>query len=234
MIETTTVTVLFTDIVGSVSMRQHQGETTAHKIMNTHNDLVRQQLAQYAGREVKTIGDSFMVAFDSARKAVECAIGIQRALHDHNRDPSAHPVKVRIGLHTGEAILDGGDLFGTSVDAAARIMARAGEEQILVSDVVKTVLGAAKEFDFTDHARVRLKGFPDRWRLWEVTWRPESDPVSAPAAVAAKETVEPASAQGRTPYVGRSEERSLLRQAVEPRDGRRRWRRAHRRGSRSG
>ena len=64
MTETTTVTVLFTDVVGSTSMRQHQGETAAHAIMNAHNDLVRQQMGQHAGREVKTIGDSFMAAFE--------------------------------------------------------------------------------------------------------------------------------------------------------------------------
>lgn len=228
MTETTTVTVLFTDVVGSVSMRQHQGETTAHGIMNAHNDLVRQQISQCAGREIKTIGDSFMVAFDSARKAVECAIGIQRALDDYNHQHPTHPVKVRIGLHTGEAILAGDDLFGSSVDAAARIMARAEGEQILVSDVVKTVLGAAKDIGFSGQTRVRLKGFPDRWRLWEVAWRPEpvpiqtstaepSDAATSCAGATTREAIgnEAAFGVGRTPYVGRSEERSLLRQAVD-------------------
>ena len=215
MTETTTVTVLFTDVVGSTNMRQHQGETTAHAIMNAHNDLVRQQMGQHAGREVKTIGDSFMAAFDSARKAVECAIGIQRSLDDYNRRHPTHPIKVRVGLHTGEAILAGGDLFGTSVDAAARIMAKADGEQILVSDVVRTVLGAAKDLGFRDHARVRLKGFPDRWRLWEVSWRPEEDATEVSKAGANLAGAEAASGTGRTPYVGRSEERSLLRQAVD-------------------
>ncbi len=228
MTETTTVTVLFTDVVGSVGMRQHQGEAAAHAIMNTHNDLVRQQLAQHAGREVKTIGDSFMVAFDSARKAVECAIGIQRALHDYNHQHPVHAVKVRIGIHTGEAILVGDDLFGTSVDAAARIMARAEGEQILVSDVVKTVLGASKDVVFGAQTRVRLKGFPERWRLWEVAWRPEPVPIQPtipeiPTAIpsaAATTTgnvsgIEAPFGMGRTPYIGRSEERSLLRQAVD-------------------
>ena len=139
---------------------------------------VRRQIGEHAGQEVKTIGDSFMVAFDSARKAVECALGVQRALHDYNRRHPAHPVKVRIGLHTGEAIRDGNDLFGTSVDAAARIMAQADGEQILVSDILKSVLGAAKDLEFKDRKRVRLKGFTERWRLWEVIWRPEADAPS--------------------------------------------------------
>jgi class 3 adenylate cyclase/tetratricopeptide (TPR) repeat protein len=209
MTETTTVTVLFTDVVGSTRLRQHQGETAAHGIMNEHNEIVRRQIGEHAGQEVKTAGDSFMVAFDSARKAVECAVSVQRALHDYNRTQPAQGVKVRIGLHTGEAIRAGNDLFGTSVDAAARIMAKAGGEQILVSDVLKSILGAAKDLSFKDHKRVQLKGFPERWRLWEVAWRSEAEAVAAEALAAGVP-----SGTGRTPYVGRSEERSLLRQAV--------------------
>jgi class 3 adenylate cyclase len=207
MTETTTVTVLFTDVVGSTRLRQHEGETAAHAIMNEHNEIVRRQIGEHAGQEVKTAGDSFMVAFDSARKAVECAVSVQRALHDYNGRHPAHPVKVRIGLHTGEAIRAGNDLFGTSVDAAARIMAKADGEQILVSDVLKSILGAAKDLGFKDHKRVQLKGFPERWRLWEVTWRPEAVAGEAVANAVPSGT-------GRTPYVGRAEERALLRQAV--------------------
>lgn len=207
MNETTTVTVLFTDVVGSTRLRQHQGETAAHEIMNEHNEIVRRQIGQHAGQEVKTAGDSFMVAFDSARKAVECAVSVQRALFDYNCRHPGHPVKVRIGLHTGEAIRAGNDLFGTSVDAAARIMAKADGEQILVSDVLRSILGAAKDLGFKNHKRVQLKGFPERWRLWEVAWRPENETVAVV-------TAEVSSDLGRTPYIGRLEERSLLRQAL--------------------
>ena len=210
MTETTTVTVLFTDVVGSTRLRQHQGEKAAHEIMNEHNEIVRQQIGEHSGQEVKTTGDSFMVAFDSARKGVECAVGVQRALHDYNRRHPVHPVKVRIGLHTGEAIRAGNDLFGTSVDAAARIMAKADGEQILVSDTLKSILGAAKDLGFKDHKRVRLKGFAERWRLWEVTWRSESEAVASEAIAAGMP-----SGAGRTPYVGRSEERAVLRCAVD-------------------
>src|SRR5204863_9784787 len=137
-------------------------------------------------QEIKTAGDSFMVAFDSARKAVECAVSIQRALHDYNsRNPT--PINIRIGIHTGEAIRAGSDLFGTSVDAAARIMAKADGEQILVSDVVRTVLGAAKDVGFKDYKRVQLKGFPERWRLWEVTWRSKLDAAAAGGVSASAE-----------------------------------------------
>jgi len=198
---------MFTDVVGSVDLRQHHGETVAHQIMSAHDAVVRGQIAEHAGQEIKTTGDSFMVAFDSARKAVECAVGIQRGLASHNRGHPRQTVTVRIGLHTGEAIRSGQDLLGSNIDAAARIMARAEGEQILVSDILKAVLGAAKDLGFTDRKRVRLKGFTERWRLWEVAWRtPQDTPVD-------KSSPEPA--DGRTPYVGRSEERASLRRLVE-------------------
>ena len=160
MTETTTTTVLFTDVVGSVRLRQQHGEKAAHAIMNAHENIVRQQIAEHAGQEIKTTGDSFMVAFDSARKAVECAVDIQRGLAAYNRSHPTQPVKVRIGLHTGEAIRSGNDLLGGSVDAAARIMARAEAEQILVSDVLKAVLGAAKDLSFKDQSACSSKASP--------------------------------------------------------------------------
>ncbi len=202
MAETTTVTVLFTDVVGSTGIRTGRGDTAAHVIMSTHNDLVRVEIEKHAGHEVKTIGDSFMVAFDSARRAVECAIAVQRSLADHNRRNPGEPVVVRIGLHTGEAISEGGDLFGSSIDAAARIMSRAEGEQILVSDVLKAVMGAAKEIQFADRGRFRLKGFPDRWHLFEIAWR-QDEP--APTAIELDQT----------PFVGRPEERDRLRKLLD-------------------
>ena len=69
--ETATVTILFTDVVGSTSLRQRHGEKAAHVIMSAHEGIIREQLGTHAGQEIKTIGDSFMIAFDSARKAVE-------------------------------------------------------------------------------------------------------------------------------------------------------------------
>jgi class 3 adenylate cyclase/tetratricopeptide (TPR) repeat protein len=209
MSETVTITVLFTDIVGSTTLRQRHGERAAHEIMATHSEIVRRQISEYAGHEIKTIGDSFMASFESAHKAVECAVAMQRALDEHNRRNPEGPVRVRIGLHTGEAIRMNNDLFGTNVDAAARIMAKAGAEEILVSDILKSVLGASRDFGFKDRKRVALKGFPDRWRLWEVTWRPETDPRAEEPAVA-----ESPGTPGRTPYVGRAEELAALRQAV--------------------
>jgi class 3 adenylate cyclase/tetratricopeptide (TPR) repeat protein len=197
-----TVTVLFTDVVGSTSLRTGRGDAAAHEVIHAHFDLVRQQIAQHSGQEVKTIGDSFMVAFASARKAVECAVAVQRALEEHNRRHPDQEVQVRIGLNTGEAIREEGDLFGSAVDAAARIIAKAEGGQILVSETVRAVIGSVKDLQFVDRGRFRLKGFPERWRLYEVAWRKEA-PIAGPTVVE------------RTPFVGREAERADLRRLLD-------------------
>jgi class 3 adenylate cyclase/tetratricopeptide (TPR) repeat protein len=197
-----TVTVLFTDVVGSTSMRTGRGDAAAQEIIHAHFDLVRHQIEQHSGQEVKTIGDSFMVAFASARKAVECAMAVQKALEEHNRRRPDQQVQVRIGLNTGEAIREEEDLFGSAVDAAARIMAKAEGGQILVSETVRAVIGSAKDLQFVDRGRFRLKGFPERWRLYEVVWRKEA-PTAGPAVAE------------RTPFVGREAERAELRRLLD-------------------
>jgi len=200
MTSTATVTVLFTDVVGSTSMRTGRGDAAAQEIIHAHFDLVRQQIEQHSGQEVKTIGDSFMVAFASARKAVECAVAVQRALEESG----GLGVQVRIGVNTGEAIQEAGDLFGSAVDAAARIMAKAEGGQILVSETVRAVIGSAKDLQFVDRGRFRLKGFPERWRLYEVAWQEARAPMAVVPAL-----VE------RTPFVGREAERVDLRRLLD-------------------
>src|SRR2546427_8739247 len=126
-----TVTLLFTDVEKSTDLRTSRGDETAHALLQTQGELVRAQIGEHGGHEVKSMGDGFMVAFASARSAVDCAVGIQRRLDENNRPraPEDH-IRVRIGLNTGEVIHENGDLFGEAVNAAARIMAKATGGQI--------------------------------------------------------------------------------------------------------
>jgi class 3 adenylate cyclase/tetratricopeptide (TPR) repeat protein len=197
-----TVTVLFTDVEGSTDLTTRRGDEAAQAILRTQRELVRRQVEQHCGHEVKSLGDGFMVAFASARKAVACAVGIQRALEQHNREHADQQVQVRIGLNTGEAIQEEADLFGEAVNAAARIAAKAKGGQILLSDTVRGVLGRAKDVELVDRGRFRLKGFPERWRLYEVVWRKEA-PTAGPIVVE------------RTPFVGREGERAELRRLLD-------------------
>ena len=140
-----------------------------------------------------------------ARSAVGCAVGIQRRLEEGNRAAPEDHVRVRIGLNTGEVVKQDGDLFGEAVNAAARIMAKATGGQILVSETVRAVLGHGGDTELLDRGRFRMKGFPERWRLFEVLWRSKEEPAAAVAPVLAE----------RTPYVGREEERAELRRLME-------------------
>ncbi len=197
-----TVTVLFTDVEGSTGLTTRQGDERARDVLRAHEELVRQQVEEHGGREVKAIGDGFMVAFASARRAVACAVGIQRALEEHNqRQPPDEQVQVRIGLNTGEAIREEADLFGEAVNAAARIAAKARGGQILISEAARAVMGRAKDVQLVDRGRFRLKGFPERWHLFEVVW--QGEPAAAPALVE------------RTPFVGREVERAELRRLLD-------------------
>src|SRR5213596_2461225 len=199
------VTVLFTDIVGSAALKTSQGYAAAQEIVRGHFNLLRQQVESHGGREIKTLGDGLMATFVSPRSALTSAIGMQRALAEGNRaKPPEQQVQVRVGLNAGEAIREDGDIFGSTVDAAARICAKAAGGQILASETVRGIVGAAKDLQFRDRGRFRLKGFPERWRLLEVAWQQEAPVVTAGPVLAE-----------RTPYVGREAERAELRRLME-------------------
>jgi len=190
------VTILFTDVEASTDLRTRHGDQVAQELLRGHEELVRSQVTVHGGVEVKALGDGFMMAFGSVRRALACAVAIQRALADRRLD--LPDVQVRIGVNTGEVVHEGDDLYGQAVHAAARIAAKAHGGEILVSEIVKQLAGTRPDLTFRDRGRYHLKGFPDRFRLFEVVW---SDEESAPA---------PGAFAARTPYVGRVAERTEL------------------------
>src|SRR5688500_8609045 len=117
------LTILFSDVEGSTDLRTTRGDTAAQRILQAHEAIIRACVADHDGWEVKALGDGFMVAFASARKALACAQEIQQRLGEHNRVSLGDEVHVRIGINTGEVIVEGDDLFGQAVNAAARIAA---------------------------------------------------------------------------------------------------------------
>jgi class 3 adenylate cyclase/pimeloyl-ACP methyl ester carboxylesterase len=158
------VTILFTDMEGSTAMTQQLGDDRAQDLVREHNTAVRDALKAHAGREIKHTGDGIMASFASARGAVDCAIAIQRSL------AVGDSVRVRIGLNAGEPVAEEQDLYGTSVQLAARVCAEANGGEILVSNVVRE-LAAGKGFLFNDRGESALKGFEDPVKLYEVRWR---------------------------------------------------------------
>jgi class 3 adenylate cyclase len=165
-----TVSILFTDIENSTAMFEKLGDLRAHEILHEHNAIIREQLAAHQGFEVKTIGDGFMVAFSSARRALLCAIAIQRALavwRDKNRDD---PIHVRIGLHTGEAIKEAGDFYGKTIILASRIAAEANGGEILVSSTLKDMIDSAGDLRFEECREVELQGLAGLHRIHKAKW----------------------------------------------------------------
>jgi class 3 adenylate cyclase len=108
-----------------------------------------------------------------------------------------------MGLNTGEVVREQDDLFGETVNAAARVAAKAKGGQVLISEATKGVLGRAQDVQIVDRGRFRLKGFPERWHLFEVVWQEEPPAATAPLLVE------------RTPFVGREAERAELRQCLD-------------------
>ena len=131
--------VMFTDIVGYTAMSQRD-EKNALKVLENHNNMLRPIFAKHRGSEVKTIGDSFMVEFASALEATECAIDIQQMLAQANKDPKDSPIEVRIGLHLGDVIGRGNDIFGDAVNIASRIRPLAEPGGICLSEEVYSAI----------------------------------------------------------------------------------------------
>jgi class 3 adenylate cyclase len=162
-------TILFTDVEGSTALTQRVGDARAREVLRPHERIVREALQTHGGAEVKTMGDGFMASFASATRALECAIAMQRAFAEYN-ETAQEPIRMRIGLNAGEPIAEEKDLFGTAVNMAARIAAKAEGGEILASDVVRQLV-AGKGFLFGDRGEVELRGFEEAVRLYEVRWR---------------------------------------------------------------
>lgn len=151
-------TVFFTDIVGSTSMTQRLGDERSMEVLEVHDMIVRDALKVTGGREVKHTGDGIMAAFLSAASAIRCSMDVQNQLGRHNRENPHLPLQVRIGLAAGEPVERQNDLFGSTVQLAARLCAQAEPEQILVSNAVAE-LCLGKGLSFRDLGTVSLKGF---------------------------------------------------------------------------
>ena len=185
-----TVTLLFSDIEGSSRLTERLGDDRWMDLLGIHNTIVRAQLDEHGGYEVKSQGDGFMVAFPTARQAVMCAIDIQRALLRRSAR-SDFPIRVRIGVHTGEAIHRQGDFFGRSVVLAARIAAHAQGGDILISALVRDLVAERGDIELRDAGQAEFKGLDGRHQLFEVAWTPATTPTltdDAPAAPPTRDT----------------------------------------------
>ena len=211
-----TLTVLFTDLVNSTELLQQLGDEAADRVRRAHFRLVREAVAARGGEEVKTMGDGLMVVFSSAIDAVACAVAVQQGVHAHNqREGNGVQLGVRAGLESGEPIRNEGDYFGTPVVVAKRLCDSANGGQIIVSEVVRNLVGRRGDSTFVELGARALKGFSKPIAVCEVAWSPTPDtPLKAPASTDTEPKM-PQFGGDRTTFVGRGSELEALRRHWE-------------------
>jgi predicted ATPase/class 3 adenylate cyclase len=206
------VTFLFSDIEGSTRLVKALRERYP-QVLDEHRRLVRAAIARQGGHEVDTQGDAFFVAFAGAKQAVLCAVEIQRALAGHDW-PAGAPVRVRIGVHTGNAVPVEGVYTGLAVHRAARIAAAARGGQVLVSQATQTIIEDEEEepgFTLVDLGERTLKDLDRPVRLFQLA-APGLDTQAAPAAQDAP--LAGAVPVPATPLVGREREAAAVEDLV--------------------
>jgi class 3 adenylate cyclase len=161
-----TVTIVFTDIVDSTVLTSRLGDHAWREVLRRHDTLVRDITAVHGGTVVETQGDGSMLAFSSARRAVACAQEIQSQISTTFADDSP-PIRIRIGVHTGDAIQEADRFFGTTVHYAARVVSQALGGEVLVSNLVRELV-ANSGVEFTESREVELKGLAGAHRLFAV------------------------------------------------------------------
>ena len=198
--------VLFTDLVGSTELMARLGDTAFDGFRSEHFAALREAVATCGGVEVKTTGDGILATFTSAVDALAAAVAAQQATDRQSRAVEL-PLEIRVGLAIGEVAFDeAGDVFGTPVVEAARLMSAAGGGQILCSVLVRAMAGSRAGVTFTDLGALELKGLADPVLACEVAWEPLTE--AAAAAVPLPSVV---TGVGRV-FVGRDEELARLRQ----------------------
>jgi class 3 adenylate cyclase/tetratricopeptide (TPR) repeat protein len=170
MVERSLATVLFTDIVGSTERAAQLGDEGWRNLLDRHHALVRRWLKRFAGREIKTAGDGFLVVFDSPARALACADAIRNAVRELG-------LEIRCGLHIGEIETKDGDVGGLAVHIGSRVAALAGRGEVFVSSTVCDA-EAGSGFEFEDRGRHELKGVPGQWRIHALVRVPEEARVA--------------------------------------------------------
>ena len=150
-------TILFTDLVDSTEIARGLGDARWRALLSGHFEATRAELERFQGREVATTGDGVVATFDGPARALHCAAAIRR-------HANAHDLHVRAGVHVGEVELVGDDVRGVAMHEAARIMAAADKDEILVSDLTRA-LGGATDMKFEDRGTRELKGLDGEWKL---------------------------------------------------------------------
>src|SRR5207247_4601936 len=180
--------IMFTDMVGYSALSQRD-DKLALELLEEHRQLLRQIFPRFHGTEIKTIGDAFLVEFNSALEAAQCAIEIQRALAKRNADiPPDRRIEVRIGIHIGDVVHRAGDVYGDGVNIASRIEQLANAGGVCVSMDVERQIRNALEARFEKFGSAELKNIKLPMDLFRIVlpWETGAKAEHAVAGVSKK------------------------------------------------
>ncbi len=172
------VTVLFTDIAGSTALTQSQGDEGAQQIVRVHNRIVRGALDKFNGKEIKHTGDGIMASFINTTDAVSAAAEMQSQSKANNKTNPTLPLNLKVGLDTGEPIAEDNDLFGVTVQLAARLVDKAQAGQVFVSETVQAIC-KGKNIKFASRGLFSIKGFDEELMVYELLWNPEAQKIES-------------------------------------------------------
>ena len=175
--------IMFTDMVGYSALSQRDSKV-ALQLLEEHRQILRKIFPEFNGTEIKTIGDAFLVEFQSALEAAECSIAIQRALAKRNADaPADRQIQLRIGVHIGDVVHRDGDVYGDGVNIASRIEPLANPGGICMSMDVERQIRNALEARFEKLGRTELKNISVPMDLFRIVlpWEPHGNGEAGPA-----------------------------------------------------
>ncbi|HEX6492858.1 MAG TPA: adenylate/guanylate cyclase domain-containing protein, partial [Candidatus Dormibacteraeota bacterium] len=196
-----TTAVLFTDLVGSTELASRLGEAAYDDVRRSHFAALRRAVDEAGGQQVKGTGDGILAVFGSAVAAIDCSVAMQQAVDLGARE--AVPLEVRVGVALGDVCFEEGDVYGTAVVEAARLVAAAQGGQILTTALVRAVAGSRCSAAFTELGTLELRGLPEPVAAYEVSW----DPLPTPTL-----PLPPLLNRSGRIFVGRDEEwRDLMR-----------------------
>ncbi len=159
--------VMFTDIVNSSAIAEKLGDRVWTEAIQKHLELAREVIEAQSGTLVKSLGDGTMSSFSSARAALMAAAELQRRNATEQSEP---PLRIRVGIHTGDVIQTDDDFFGTVVNKAARVAASAAPGEICLSDATQLLVDGQDELTFGEPRSVSLKGLPGNHTVYSLKW----------------------------------------------------------------
>jgi len=160
-----TITLVFTDIEGSTALNGAYGDQGWIDVLRAHNEVVERLAKTHAGTVVQRVGDGYMLVFPAARRALRAALAIDAEIRELFNDPGS-PIRVRIGIHTGEVIRHANEFFGQAVNYAARVAAAGAGGEILASNLVRELVATDRAYVFGPPRQVAMKGIDGRQLVW--------------------------------------------------------------------